>query len=422
MQYPRVAYVLHWFPEPTETFIFNEVSRLDAMGLPIKVYTLYGRLTANLSPEMLSARTPVERLGLPHAARVGEDLLYWKKKDSRRLRYLFRHVPWRRWNDLENTGENLWAFLCGFRLARLFRRDAVNHIHAPWANGPATAAWVASDLTGIPFSLAVHATDIYPPDGSLVDKITHCTFLRSENRANVEHLAAINSLNSHRSKFHTVYSGHPLKAYPLAEAPMTPPFRILALGRLVPKKGFHVLLHACGILRDRKVDFQLVIGGDGRCRHELERLANHLDLTRQVEFPGFVPQDGVSHFLKRGDLFVMPSMVDGKGDRDGLPNVILEALLHRLPVVASSVCAIPEVIRDGDTGYLVPQGDPLALADAVCRVLQDRDRAIAMAERGRQAVLEGFDLNRSCRAMLCLFWENSATLKTSSRDWACGSP
>ncbi len=400
-----MAYILHWFPEPTETFIFNEVVGLREMGLPIRVYTLYGELAANLSRDMLAARVPTLRLGIPAVAGIPSDLLFWKRRDPARFRQVCFRVLMRRWSDLENTAESWWAFFCGFLLARRFEEDAIEHIHAPWANGPATAAWVASLLTGIPFSFAVHATDIYPPDGALMEKIAASSFIRSENGANVDYLGTFD--RTFLPKIHLVYSGHPIRSVGTAPVPMTPPYRILALGRLVPKKGFDVLIRACGVLKERGVDLRLVLGGSGRCHSDLKNLADRLGLGDRVEFRGFVPQHLVSDFLATGDVFVMPSVVDATGDRDGLPNVILEALLQGLPVVASDVCGIREAVRHSETGLLVRQGDPLDLADVIQEMLRDRGKALQMAEAGRAMVVREFDIQESCLKMLQLFQEHT---------------
>jgi glycosyltransferase involved in cell wall biosynthesis len=184
---------------------------------------------------------------------------------------------------------------------------------------------------------------------------------------------------------------------------MRPPLRILALGRLVDKKGFEVLLRAGSILRGRGMDFTLAIGGSGPAGRRLRALSARLGLREQVRFPGFIRRDGVSAFLLSGDVFVMPSIVDRRGNRDGIPNVVLEALLHRLPVVASDVCGISEVIANGDTGFLVPPGDAAAVAEAIVSAAADRRGSLAMAERGRDRVCRQFNLRDTCDRMSALF-------------------
>lgn len=405
LDYPRIAFVGLWFPLASETFVFHDVVHLRALGVPVRVFTLYGERPANLSPEMRAVSGRVERLGIPYLKEIHRYLVYWWKRAPASVRLLFRTVPFRRWCDLEMAGENLWAFLCGFRLARRFEEEGIRHIHASWGGGPATAAWVASRLTGIPFSFSVHATDIYPPDGALGEKVRDAAFVRTANRVNVEHV--LRFAPGHEAKIHVVHMGFGLEPGDRVPRGSGRPFRILGLGRFVPKKGFDILIRSCKLLEESGVDFELVLGGSGACRPKLERLVRELKLEARVRFPGFLTHDGVSGFLSSGDVFVMPSVIDASGDRDGLPTVIMEALLHELPVVATDVCGIGEVIRDGETGFLVPQKDPVALARAVARVISDPEGGLRMARKGRLLVREEFDPERSSRALLRCFLETT---------------
>jgi glycosyltransferase involved in cell wall biosynthesis len=298
-------------------------------------------------------------------------------------------VPFRRWNGLEKGGENLWSFLCAFRLARRFEEEGIEHIHAPWANGPATAAWIASGLTGIPFSFTARAWDIYPPDGALKEKARDAMFIRSETRTNIPYLAEFTGVDA--SKIHLTYNGVPLIVREDAAAPMKPPYRLLALGRFVGKKGYDFLLQACKLLKDSGVDFHLTLAGAGPRETQLKYLTWKLGLRDRVSFPGFVPHDKVSELFRGTDVFVMPSVVHSSGDRDGIPTVIMEALSHRVPVIATDVSGIGELIEDGETGLLIEEKQPLAIARAVERMIQDRTTALEMAQRGRSRVLEQFN-------------------------------
>lgn len=389
MKTPKTAYILLWFPLPSETFIFREVINLWNMGVDLKVFTLYGEHTRNLSEEMRSVSHKMERLGIPFLKDAAKDVAYWWKRNRRLTAELFRTVPVRRWNGFEKGGENLWSFLCGFRLARRFQEEGIEHIHAPWANGPATAAWIASRLTGIPFSFTARAWDIYPPDGALKEKIRDATFIRSETMANIRYLSAFAGMGA--EKMHLTYNGVPLKAGQEAPVTMDQPYKLLALGRFVGKKGYDFLLHACKILKDSGTRFHLTLAGAGPRQMQLRRLAAKLGLTDDVSFPGFVQYDGVSDLFYATDIFLMPSVIHKSGDRDGIPTVIMEALMHRVPVIATDVSGISELIEDGTTGLLIPEKDPQAIADAVLRMTADRQAAIEMAERGRAKVLKRFN-------------------------------
>jgi hypothetical protein len=166
-----------------ETFIFREVVNLQKMGLQLKVFTLYGPLTRDLSPEMKLMVPQVERLGIPYLKYAWKDLLYWWKANREKTGWILKTVfRRRRWPNLEREGESLWGALGGVHLARRFQEEQVTHIHAPWACGPATAAWVASHLTGIPYSFTGRAHDIFTPDSLLPEKIRDAIFVRCESR------------------------------------------------------------------------------------------------------------------------------------------------------------------------------------------------------------------------------------------------
>ena len=231
---PNVAYILLWFPKPSETFIFREVMGLREMGLPLKVFSLYGRLIDKLSPEMTAVSDQVERLGIPFLKSAPGELAHWHRRDGRLVRTVLRDsLQTAKSGGLEKTGENLWATICGFRLARRFEEEGIRHIHAPWANGCATAAWVASRLTGIPFSFSARAWDIHPPDGLLTRKIRDAQFVRSETAYNVPYLGGF--VNGDTGKIHAIYNGLPLKGDQEAPVHMVPPYRLLAVGRFVGK-------------------------------------------------------------------------------------------------------------------------------------------------------------------------------------------
>jgi colanic acid/amylovoran biosynthesis glycosyltransferase len=397
----RVAYILLWFPEPSQTFVLNEVNTLSRLGLDLKVYTLYGPRPADgRVSHMAPAAAPVQRLGLAATGALLRDLVRLRRSFGPPAAGFLARVLLRRWRSLETGGEAVWAVLAGVHLARLLVADNITHIHAPWADGPATAAWVASRLTGIPFSFSARAGDIFPPDGALMEKIGAAAFIRTNNRANTRYLADLAPGES--SKLRMVYNGISLQACPPAPAPMTPPVQILALGRFARIKGYDVLLAAARLLEAAGLKFHLTLAGAGFKGPQLKYLTRKLGLGSRVSFPGFIPYDRVSALFSRADVFVMPSVVHSSSDQDGIPNVIMEALLHRLPVVASDVAGINEVIRDRDTGLLVPQKDPAALAEAITAMVGDREAALAMAARGREQVLRQFDTEANHRQLLAL--------------------
>ncbi|WP_243312187.1 glycosyltransferase family 4 protein [Fundidesulfovibrio agrisoli] len=396
----RTAYVTLWYPKPSETFVVGEVAALRNLGMPVTVYTLYGRLSKHIGADMEAKCAPVVRLGSRSTGRGLAAMAWWHSNHKELFRNAARMVLGRFWRDLEQTGENSWAFLAGCLLARMFQKDGVDHIHAGWANGPATAAWTASMLTGIPFSFTGRAGDIYPPDGALEEKIAAADFVRTDAGFNVDYLRQFTK--DRKDRIHLVRNMLSWDIPAPGEVPMRQPYRLLAIGRFVKTKGLDVLLDACALLRGKGVDFRLTLAGSGRIEGALRKQAEKLGLADKVDFPGFVLHSKIPELIAQHDIFVMPSKVSRTGDRDGLPTVIMEALISRVPVVATDVGGIREVVETGVTGMLVQQRNPAALADAVMELASDREKALEMAERGKQRVAEFYDTARNARRFYTL--------------------
>jgi colanic acid/amylovoran biosynthesis glycosyltransferase len=397
----RVAYILLWFPEPTQTFILDEVNTQVRLGLDLEVFTLYGPRHPARLEGMVLPEAPITHLGMASRGLVLRELANLRQRWGPEAAPFLRQVLLRRWRSLETAGEAFLAALAGPYLARRFLTAGIDHIHAPWANGPATAAWVASRLSGIPFSFCGHAHDIYPPDGALQEKVTAASLVRVISDVNRDYLETL--VPGASEKLVTIRYGAPLAAAPAPPRSGGPPYRLLAIGRLVPKKGFPVLLAACRRLMDQGLDFRLTLAGDGPQRPQLLRLVREYDLSQRVTLTGFVPHREVPALLQQSDLFVMSCIVDPKGDRDGIPNVILEAMAHEVPVVGTTVSGIPEAIRPGETGWLAPPADPESLALAIQEACSDPAEARRRALAGRDLVAREFDSVKNYGRLKALF-------------------
>ncbi|MDE5880030.1 MAG: glycosyltransferase family 4 protein [Desulfovibrio sp.] len=399
---PVMAYVLLWFPLSSETFIFREIVQLRELGLRIRVYTMYGAALKGCSREMLAYDGPVERMGVAAFFRIWGAFFRALRSRPRLVWRLLREGFFRRMRNAEALGENLWCFMAGFLLAEDCRRDGVTLIHSSWANGPATAAWVASRLTGIPFAFTGRAGDIYPEDGLLREKSRDALFIRTNNAANVDWLTRF-CPPGEEGKVRLIYNSLTFTEREPCALPMQAPYRLLAVGRFARTKGFPELITALARLRRERVPVRLTLVGDGAWRGRLVRQIRRLGLEADVDLPGFVPHDELRRYMQSHDMLVVPSVVHTNGDRDGIPNVIMEALSMGMPVVATDVCGIAEVIRDGETGLLVPQRDPAALACAIRRMLADREAARRMALTGRALVETMFDRERNIAALRALY-------------------
>ena len=252
---PKVAYVVLWLPEPSQTFVLDEVNTLSQLGLDLEVFTLYGPRSPRRVAGLPAVLPPVTRFGSRSLPQLLKNLAQLHSHFGPGAGKFLATVMLRRWRSLETAGEALWAALAGVHLARLLPARGVQHIHASWANGPATAAWVASRLSGIPFSFCARAHDIYPPDGALLEKLAAAAFVRTENDANLHYLAGL--LPAAAPKLQTIYNGVPLQVNQTARPAVSPPYKILALGRFVVKKGFAFLLEACRLLAQDRIGFSV---------------------------------------------------------------------------------------------------------------------------------------------------------------------
>ena len=351
---PRMAYVLLWFPLSSETFVFREIQQLVQRGMDIRVYTMYGEKLRGCSDEMKNYAGPIKRFGSVATLRLLK--AFWRawKRDRETVKTLMRRGLFRKMRNLEAYAENLWCFLAGFLLAEEAQRDGIELLHSSWGNGPATAVWVASRLSGIPFAFTGRAGDIYPQDGILAEKSRDAIFIRTNNMANKPWLQSFCPAGQ-KDKVHVIYNGLTLGRRVDCRAPFQKPYRLLAIGRFARTKGFPELLTAMARLRDDGFPVRLTLVGDGNWKRKLVEMRKRLHLEDLVDMPGFVPNDRIRTFMEEHDMLVVPSVVHTNGDRDGIPNVIMEALSCGMPVVATDVCGVGEVIRNGETGYLIPR-------------------------------------------------------------------
>ncbi|MDR3637997.1 MAG: glycosyltransferase, partial [Isosphaeraceae bacterium] len=280
------------------------------------------------------------------------------------------------------------------------RQGEVARVHAHFAHRPADVARMFALLQGVPWSVSVHAWDVFAQAPTALrrriagsERIFACT------RVAQEHLTRL--LPEITARFALMYHGIDATQLPPESCPGEV---VLAVGRLERKKGFDLLVEAARILRDAGDLISVVIVGDGPERGALEGAIARHALEGQVALVGSRSQASLMRFYAQAAVVVVPSRQLGSGDRDGLPNVILEALGSARPVVATAVGGIPEVVVDGRNGFLVPPDDPAALADAIRHILTNRDDARRLGLAGAALVRSDFDSRRTVRT-LCEYFE-----------------
>jgi glycosyltransferase involved in cell wall biosynthesis len=271
-------------------------------------------------------------------------------------------------------------------------------------------ALVASRLLDARYSVTAHAREIYVAPVLLPERISNAAFTATCTEYNRRHLATLvdrstgeRILRLYHGLDLSTFDGRPRRAED-AQRPL-----LLSVAQLWERKGLEDLVRACGHLRDRGSEFRCEIVGEGPLRPRLEALIAELRLGELVTLTGPLPHPEVVARLAAARAFVLPCVVAPDGDRDGIPNVILEAMASGLPVVSTPVSGIPEVVRDGETGYLVPEHDPEAVASACERLLTDADLASRLGEAGRVFVRREFDLHRNVDRLIDRFAATTAS-------------
>ncbi len=269
-------------------------------------------------------------------------------------------------------------------------------------------AWLASTITGLPFSFTGHAKDLYTeelnPAGLLARKTAAARFVVTCTEANRTHLEALGT----GTPVHVVYHGLSTDFTDLTEGALDrvppPTLRILGVGRLVPKKGFDTWVEACALLRDAGVPFHAVIAGEsGESEAQVRALVAARGLADVVQITGPLTAAQLFAHYRTASVMSLACRVTDDGDRDGIPNVLVEAMACGTPVVSTAVSGIPELVQDGVTGLLVPPEDPAALATAWRRVADDPALAARLSAAGRDTVLERFDGDRLAGRLADLF-------------------
>ncbi len=394
----EVVFLLKGYPRLSETFIAQEIRGLEVMGLPIRIVAL---------------RHPTDRKAHPVTAEIRAPVAYLPE-------YLFREpgrvfAGWRRARRLPGYRVALRAWLADlgrdptpnrgrrFGQALVLAAElppAVTRIHAHFLHTPASVARYAALMTGRPWSVSAHAKDIWTtPAWEKREKLAACDWLVTCTAAGAAHLAALAPAPGVGSpKVTLLRHGLDLARFPAPTAARPrrdgrdakDPVVILSVGRAVEKKGFDDLLAALGLL-PADLAWRFVHIGGGPLRTALEAQAAALGIAPRIEWRGAQAQGEVLAALRQADVFALASRTARDGDRDGLPNVLMEAASQGLATVATRAGSIEELVHDGETGLLVPAADPPALAAAIARLAGDPDLRARLGAAGRERLVREFD-------------------------------
>jgi colanic acid/amylovoran biosynthesis glycosyltransferase len=387
---PGLAYLFERFPSFSQTFCYREVAELARQGDPPAIFSI--RKPADEPPQDWDPKIVAHVQYLPGEEQLVREIDEALKTGRVPSSIVDLVAEWGRRPDFLRLYQAIYV---GSRLQTV----GVKHVHAHFAGLAARTAYWIEKFFGISFSFTAHANDIFAPQefaigleklfGSASRVITVSDYSANFLREQFPQYAA---------KVHRIYNGLDLSGFKRASFSNATP-TIVAIGRLIGKKGFADLIRACGLLKKRGRDFHCEIVGDGLLEDELRAQILELDLRSRVRLVGPKSQTQIVHQLASASVFVLPAVVDPDGARDNLPTVIMEAMAAGLPVVSTSVGGIPEMVLQDETGFLVPSGDYVALADAIEKVIADPALARKLGQAGRQRAEAFFSIEKNVREL-----------------------
>jgi colanic acid/amylovoran biosynthesis glycosyltransferase len=405
----KVAYIVSRFPKLTETFILYEIVAMEQeLGIKVEIYPLLRQRERVVNPQ---ARALIKRAHF-------EPLLSWRILRTN-VHYLLKR-PRAYFKTLSTVVRATFGsanFFLGaaafFPKSVCFARDmeqrGINHVHAQFANHPALAGYIVTQLTGIPYSFTARGSDIHLERRMLKEKVEAAAFAITVSDYN-RNLIITECGKQVGGKIHVVYGGVDTERVSPAPRAGSKKFTMLSIGRFEEVKGHTYLIEACRILRDRGIECRCHFIGEGPLFSNVREQIDRAKLGDHILISSFCTHDEVIDRMRNSDLVVLATAPTAGGECEGIPNVLKEAMACGLPVVASDAGGIPELVENRVSGILVPPRDPIALADAIQELAADPSMRGRMGEAGRQKILRDFNLTASNRRRAGLYRTHSALL------------
>ena len=390
----RVAYVVKRYPRFSETFIVNEVLAHEEAGLPVEIFSLKPSNDTHFQDQISRVRSPAR--SLPHAGLKATTLWDSLRGGLRSLPRLSSRLP-------EALSENVSHVHQALALAQAIVDSKISHVHAHFGTSPATVARLAARFADVSYSFTAHAKDLYHDDVDRAELLKrhgdHATIITVSD---FNRRVLVDDFGFRPDRIHRVYNGLDLDLFPY-DPPIMRSRKIVAIGRLIEKKGFDHLIDACKLLRDAGCAFECRIIGMGPEEEGLLKRIEERDLGTHVSLLGPLAQHDVRRELKQAAVLAAPCVIGNDGDRDGVPTTLIEAMALGVPCVTTDVTGIPELVKHEETGLAVPQRDPKALADAITILLDRSGERMKLSIAGREHVEDLFDVRKSTRELREIF-------------------
>lgn len=401
-----VGYFIKMFPRLSETFILNEILELERNGVEVVIFSI---------------KKPNEGRFHSQVADIKAKVFYLDDLDTKK----WQHWIGAEWPQLSPVRSNIWQLLDETLESKDFRRMdwiwwsawaaaqslrlGLSHLHAHFATLPSTMAYLVHRISGIPFTFTAHAKDIFVYDTEshlLEEKAEAASAIVTVTNFNLRYLKEKLPGLDH-GKIRVVHNGINIEHFQSAGSPSREENLIIAVGRLVIKKGFNYLLEACSLLKERGVPFRCVIVGDGNEKENLHEQCRTLQLEEEVEFAGPMNLDEVASLMGKATIMCLPCVQAPDSNVDALPTVLLEALACGTPIISTKISGVPEIVTSGEDGLLVEPEDPGSLSREIERLLSSKQLQEKFAQKGRLKAAEKFDLHKNVRQLLQVFSEAS---------------
>jgi len=383
---PEVLYIVSRFPTVTETFVVNEwlqMGRRFRMALASLIES--GEPAVHDETRRVLSATHFVPLLRPRTVRAHARAI--ARRPRRYAATLTRIVVRSPRTPMGGRVKGVVTFLKAVAIAELVERRGIRHVHAHFANHPATAAWVVHRLTGIPYSFTAHANDLFAGPALLEEKVRDASFVAVISDYNRAYLG---TRLGNAAPVEVVHCGVDVEQLPFR--PRLRLERLLCIGRFVETKGHVDLLEAFAALSRDHPELRLDLVGDGPDRGKLEQLSRSLGLADRVSFLGVLPSARVREEITAADAFVLAAKPHPSGRMDGIPVALMEAMASGAPTVSTRLSGIPELLIDGVTGLLVEPGRPEELVAALRRLVEDAELRARLGTAGRAHVERHFNL------------------------------
>ena len=394
--------VVSQFPRDDEAFILRDLTALDQGGRELVIFSLRPCRDRVIHEQAKPLRSRTVYAPFVWSWAVWRSHGYFLRRAPRAYLGSLWWMVSRHWAHPAILLRTLVLFPKTVHFARVAQVRGVRHLHALWATYPAASAIIMGRLTGATYSMAAHAHDIYTTNPTLREKMRRARFTVTCTESNKRYLQQL-SMNGETVVVN--YHGVDLARFAPLSKPRGPVCRIVSVGGLLPCKGFGTLIEACRLLTRRRIPVHCTIAGGGPLERSLRRQIARDGLASCVELTGSISQERVAALYQQAHLAVLPLV---SKIHWGIPNVLIEALATRTPVISCALPSIIELVDHGRSGWIIPEQDPQALAAAIERLWNDEPTREAIAEAGYQRVVERFSLERTGERLRGLFSANRA--------------